>query len=223
MAEPARNFEQPHERTAKLHQLGLDEGTITDAVLRGFVARQSCTSFDPPSYPGTHQWAQTHRALRELTAPRDWTPDDSRNYSRVVSPDHSVAVTVATGDEHTGVRSTSERSVSEPRTKYQKGSETKTAVDTNVSIDQLSLWPREDAPAGETTTLRDLWMLLIATDKHEVRYELSRPNGQDAEGRVVSWSERIIFEPIDIDSIPVQRDDDEDEDEDGFDVPVERI
>jgi len=223
MAEPARNFEQPHERTAKLHQLGLNEKTITDAVLRGIVARQSCTSFDPPSYPGTHQWAQTHRALRELTAPRDWTPDDTRNYSRVVSPDRTVAVTVATGDDHTGVCSTPERPVSEPRTKYPKGTETKTAVDTNVSIDQLSLWPREDSPTPETPKLQDLWILLIATDKHEARYELSRPNGQDTEGRVVSWSERIIFEAIDIDSIPAKRDDDDDEGEDGFDVPVERI
>jgi hypothetical protein len=219
MAEPARNFEQPHERTAKLHQLHLSEATIRESVLRGFVRRQSCTAFHPPSYPGTVQWAETHQALRGLLAPRDWTPDDSRNYSRVVSPDRTFSVTVATGDGHTG-----KRGAAEPRTKYPKGSETKVAVQTNVNIDQLSLWPREDAPVAEMSAeLRDLWILLIATDEHEIRYELSRPNGQDTAGRVVSWSERIIFEPIDIDSISAQRDDEDDADDGGFDVPVERI
>jgi hypothetical protein len=219
MAEPARNFEQPHERTAKLHELRLSEATIREAVLRGFVHRQGCTPFHPPSYPGTVQWAETHSALRGLLVPHDWTPDDSRNYSRVVSPDRAFSVTVATGDEHTG-----RPGGTEPRTKYPKGSETRVAVQTNVNIDQLSLWPSENVSVVETPAqLRDLWILLIATDEHEIRHELSRPNGQDKDGRVVSWSERIIFEPIDIDSISKRRDDDDDADIDGFDVPVERI
>lgn len=209
MAEPARNFEQPHERTAKLHQLRLSEATIREAVTRGFVHRQGCTSFHPPSYPGTTQWAETHRALRELLAPHDWTPDDSRNYSRVISPDQTFSVTVATGNEHTG-----QPGAAEPCTKHPKGPQTKIAVQTNVNIDQLSLWPHENASAVETPPrLRDLWILLIATDEREVR----------SEGRVISWSERIIFEPIDIDSIPAQRDDDDHADDGGFDVPVERI
>lgn len=221
MAEPARNFEQPHERTAQLHALGLDEATIEAAVLRGFVARQSCTSFDPPSFPGTVQWAQTHRAVRELTVARDWTPDDTNNYSRVISPNREIAVTVATGDDHTGVRG-----AIEPRTKYPKGSETTLAVETNVHLEQLSLWPSPSSIKQDLKQLparQVLWMLLIATGEHEIRYELSRPKGQDEQGRVVSWSTRIIFEPIDIESIPARRDDDDDDNEDGFDVPVERI
>jgi hypothetical protein len=222
MAEPAHSFEQPHERVARLHELGLDEKTIETAVLRGFVARQTCTSFDPPSYPGTVQWAQTHRAMRELTAPLDWTPDDTRNFSRVVSPNRAVAATVATGDEHTGVRG-----ATEPRTKYPKGSETTLAVETNVHLEQLSLWPSPTARTQDTVEAKQqvLWMLLIATGEHEVRYELSRPKGQDEQGRVVSWSERIIFGPLDIDSIPTKNDDgnEDDDGDEGLDVPVERI
>lgn len=219
MAEPARNHEQPHERTSKLHELGLSHELIEGAVLRGFVARQSCTPLDPPSYPGIVQWGRTHRGMRELAVPQEWTADDSRNYSCIVSPDRSTAVTVATGNENTGVHGASE----EPRTKYRRGPQTAARVDTNVHIDQLALWPQEGKP--EQTDGQALWILLIATTKDEIRYELSRPNGQDQDGRVVSWSDRIVFDPIEIESIPTRspEDDDDDDGDAGFDVPVERI
>lgn len=228
MAELARSFEQPHERTSQLHSLGLKEATIHEAVLRGFVARQSCTPLDPPSYPGTVQWGETHRAIRLLTVPLEWTPDDSKNYSRIVSPNRMVAVTVATGDGFTGVRSKKGEMKIEPRTKYPKGSETTLAVETNVTLEQLTLWPQVRSIVKEQTQAgpqrQFLWILLIATDEHEIRYELARPKGQDEQGRVVSWFERIIFDPVDIDSIPSdRRDDDDDDNEGGLDVPVERI
>ena len=35
-----------------------------------------------------------------------------------------------------------------------------------------------------------------------MRYELSRPKGQSKDGRVVEWSERIIFPPYEIDALP---------------------
>jgi hypothetical protein len=214
MAEPARNFEQPHERTSRLHALGLDEKTLLGAVQRGLAARQTCTAFDPPSFPGYLQWAQTHRALRELLAPQDWTPDDSRNFSRVVNPDRTVAVTVATGDEYTGISGQKE-----PRTKYPKGSETDLAIEVNV--EQLTIWAEPSSVSAQPRSRRSTWMLLVATTAHEVRSELSCPSGQDESGRVVAWSERIPLSPIEIDALPM-RDDDEDEPP-AIDVPVERI
>jgi hypothetical protein len=220
MAEPARTFEQPHERSTGLHALGLQEAIIRVAVLRGLVARRSCTAFDPPSYPGTVQWAQTHRAMRELHVEQEWTPSDANNFSRLISPGGAVAVTVATGDEYTG-----RNGVLEPKTKYPKGTETKLAVEINAA--QLSLWPAPGSLVAVGGSRQALWVLLIATNAEEVRYELSRPRGQDEKGRVVSWSDRIIFEPIEIESIATQGQEDPDEDEDegtsGIDVPVERI
>lgn len=209
MAEPARSFEQPHDRNSKLFLLGLDEAIVEEMVLHGLTARQACSPFSPPSFPGTTQWAETTIASRQFLAPRDWTPDDSHNYSRVVSPDLKIAVAVSTGDERTGI------ATAEPRTKYTKGPETEAAVRAN----QLSLLETTEDTQCET------WILLIVTTELEVRYELSRPMGQDKSGRVVSWSERIIFPPIDIDSLP-GRDEDDDGDDDGLggiDVPVERI
>lgn len=225
MAEPARRIEKPHERAAQLHRYGLPtEATIVKAVRRGFIQRQSCLPVDPPSYPGTHQWAMTHRALRLLTITQDWTPDDRKNFSRTVSPDRTVAVTVATGDEHVGVRA----GEGEPRTRYPKGSEVSLAIETNVRLGfhQLSLLESEAvAEPDESPMDHVLWFLLITTTDTETRSELSCAAGQDEEGRVVSWSERIIFDPIDIDSLSKQRDDqnDDQDDEEGYDVPVERI
>ena len=217
MAEPARSFEQRHERTTRLHALGLDEKTLLEAVARGLAARQTCTSFDPPSFPGYLQWAQTHRALRELLVPHDWTPDDSRNFSRAVNPDRTVAITVATGDEYTGITGQNE-----PRTKYPKGSQTDLAIEVNVR--QLTIWPTTEAPvAGAQAQLQQAtWMLLIATTPHEVRAELSCPSGQDESGHVVAWSERIPLPPIEIDGLQIRSDDD-DESPPAIDVPVERI
>jgi hypothetical protein len=221
MAEPARSFHQPHERVTQLHQIGLPEKTIKTAVLRGFVARSSCTPFDPPSFPGTVQWAQTHRALRMLAVRQDWKPTDTHNYSRIISPDAKVAITVATGDEYTGIEGEGE-----PRTKYPKGSETTIAVETNVKLhQQLTLWPVPKVQNQKPTiTAQALWIVLVATTEDEVRYELSRPKGQDDQGRVVSWYDRIIFDPIEIGSIPSGNEDNDDDDgDDGVYVPVERI
>lgn len=214
MAEPARSFQQPHDRTTRLHALGLDEERILEAVRRGLTARQTCTPFDPPSFPGYLQWAQTHRALRELLVGRGWTPDDSRNFSRVVSPDATVAITVATGDENTGTIG-----LNEPHTKYPKGSQTDLAIEVNV--EQLTIWPTDVAPPAGRRSRQATWMLLVATTRHEVRSELSCPSGQDESGRVVAWSDRIPLPPIERDEIAVRNGDDASPPD--IDVPVERI
>lgn len=219
MAEPARIFEDPHERTAGLHALGLRGEVVRDAVRRGLIARRACTPFDPPSYPGTVQWAQTHRAMRELHAEQEWMPSDANNFSRIVSPNNAIAVTVATGDEYTGRNGSPE-----PKTRYPKGTQTRLAVQVNAQ--QLSLWQAPDAPVAVIPGARQaLWVLLIATTEREVRFELSRPKGQDETGRVVSWSDRIIFEPIQIETVAIneRQNDEDDEGTTGIDVPVERI
>ncbi|MGO9319187.1 MAG: hypothetical protein ACLQBY_00010 [Solirubrobacteraceae bacterium] len=197
--------------------MGLEEKTLIEAIERGLAARQTCTSFHPPSFPGTFQWADTHRALRELLVREKWTPDDSHNYSRVVSPDKAVAVTVATGDEYTGIAG-----AMEPRTKHPKGSQTDLAIEINVQ--QLTFLPiAEPGASTEPRARQATWILLIATTVHEVRAELSCPSGQDEMGHVVAWSERIPLPSIEIDTIPINRGDDDDDEPPAIDVHVERI
>lgn len=217
MAEPARNFEQPHDRNSRLYLLGLDEAVIEKIVLHGLAAKQACSPFSPTSYPGYTQWAETNIATRQFLAPKDWTPDDSHGFPRVVSPDGKIAITVSTGDENTGI------ATAEPRTKYPKGPETTSAVEVNsqMVLPGLALAKTpERAPASR----RETWMVLVTTNDFELRYELSLPKGQDKEGRVVEWAERIVFDPIEIESLPGRDDDGGDDDGiGGIDVPVERI
>jgi hypothetical protein len=89
---------------------------------------------------------------------------------------------------------------------------------------------RRLAPADCETELsavrpqRETWTLLIATTPEEVRYELSVGDDQDAKGRITSWSERILFPPLEIDQ-SIIRDQGDEDDGDGLgdiDVPVVR-
>lgn len=215
MAEPARNFEQPHDRNARLYALGLDEATVEEIALYGLRARQAVSPFAPPSFPGTTQWAETNVGARLLLVPKGWKADDTKNFSRIVSPSGKVAIFVATGDEHTGI------ATAEPRTKHPKGAETEAAVEKNAQAQLPGL-----ALASENAQVAETWAFLLCANDLEMRYEVSRPKKQDSEGRVTTWSDRIIFPPIDLESLPARDDDgggDDEDDDRGIDVPVERI
>jgi hypothetical protein len=217
MAESAHSFEQPDDRDSRLAVLGLDAIAIEKMVLHGLMARQACSPLAPPSYPGVTQWAETIVGSRLLLIPKGWVPNDAHNYSRIINPDATIAIVVATGDEQTGIAS------AEPRTKYPKGPETAAAVQANKQMEfpGLAIAALDKVAGSEIET----WILLPSTNDFEMRYELSRPKAQDKDGRVIAWSDRIIFPPIEIEGLP-GRDDkprtDDDGDE-GLDVPVERI
>jgi hypothetical protein len=214
MADPAHNFEQPHERDARLYVLGLDQATIEEIVIYGLKERQAVSPLAPPAFSGTTQWAETIVGARLTLIPKGWTRDDSHNFSRTVSPDERVAIVVATGDERTGI------ATAEPATRHPKGSETGAAVEKNAQIPLFSLG---NSPVPQCET----WVLLLCTTDLEMRYELSRPKKQNADGRITAWSDRIIFPAIDLESLPGRddegRDDDDDDGPEGIDVPVERI
>lgn len=216
MAEPARNFEQPHDRDSRLYVLGLDEATIVNIVLYGLKARQGVSPLAPPIFSGTTQWAETIVGARLMLVPKSWTHDDSRNFSRTISPDGRIAVVVASGDERTGI------ATAEPATRHSKGSETGAAVEQNAQFVIPGIDDPDLPPQCET------WVLLLCATDLEMRYELSRPKKQNADGRITAWSDRIIFPPIDLESLPGRDDEggDNDEDDDGPEgivVPVERI
>jgi len=222
MVEHARNYEQPHERTTRLHQLAVPEEVPLQVVLQGLAERQACTAYHTPAAPGTRQWEEMHVAFRMRLAPFDWAHTDAGNYSRVLSPDRSVAITVATGDHNTGlVKDDDLYGRVEPRTKYKKGRQTRVAVEANGQISMLS-GDNQPAPLTDTPARQQTWIFLVATTDDEVRYELSRPRSQDEKGYVVSWWERIIFPPVAIETVTTRIDDDDDGDE-PVEVTVERI
>ena len=91
---------------------------------------------------------------------------------------------------------------------------------------QLSLFDEIEPEMSEAEgrPQRETWTLLVATTSSEVRYELSLGETQDSEGRIIGWSERIIFPPLDITASSVGDDNgDGDDGSGGIDVPVERL
>jgi hypothetical protein len=217
VAEPHRIYEEPQDRAARLDQLDLTEQLMEDIVVYGAAARSACSPFHPPSYPGYAQWADMHHAARVRLVPAGWKADDSRNFSRVVHPDGHTAFTVATGDERTG-----KPGLPEPRTKYPRGRETVLAININRQLSLFDELEEEDAEAVMRPR-RETWTLLVATTESEVRYELSLGSSQDSDGRIIGWSERILFPALDMTAHTPDDDDDDDGGSGEIDVPVERI
>lgn len=214
MAEPARTFAATHERTSRLYQLGIKEETLREAIERGLDARKRCTDFHPPSAPGFYQWAETHVALRELLIPEGWKDDDAGGFSTVISPDGQLAITVATGDDRTG-----KEGLPAPETKYPRGPMTHSAIESNQQL-AMDLMGGIIFPEEEPHPKHQTWILLLSTRHNEVRMELSCPKAIGEDGRVDSWSERIILRPLDIEpTIPIPEDE---ADLPDIDVPVER-
>ncbi len=207
-----------HETISRLGELGLTEELLREAVSKGVDARMRCTAFDPPSFPGTAQWAATHRALRELLAPLGWKPDDRGGFSTVLSPDRQVAITVAAGTGRTG-----RAGLPAPTTKYRRGPMTHAAVQGNQLAMSLFGEPVNGHGHVEEDPLPCVtWILLVATEYDEVRIELSCPRDIDQTGQVVAWSERILVGALEVEATLRILPDDV-IDEEMIDVPVERL
>jgi len=174
----------------QLAHLGLDQDDLSEAVIRGALARSECTPNHPPLHAGFVTWSNTVCALREVLIPKGWDRSDEGNYSTVIHPSGKIAIAVATGDENTGNPNAN------PMTKSTKGPITRNAVAMNIH--QVSLFP-ELIPLLPTTQLegRITWLLLVSQQEGKVKSELSLPTS--CEGKVDGWKERLILPDIDLD------------------------
>jgi hypothetical protein len=182
-------IEDPLDVAARLSKLGLTVTDLAEAVKIGYLGRSTCTDNDPPSLPGVILWGHTTRGLREQLMPKRWEKSDAGNYSTVISPDHTIAIVVATGDDGTGKASRS------PKTSYPKGSATVAAVAVNRA--QLDLF---NANSTERQGGLMTWVLLVAHEAgYGVRSELSLPFEIGDDFRIEAWRERIILPPLEDD------------------------
>lgn len=201
--------------TNRINELGLDVGDLQETVRAAFIARSACTDLDPPYYAGMTMHAVAVRQLRLQLIPKRWKPSDLGNYSRVISPDGSIAIGVATGDEFTGVASES------PATRSPKGTRTIEALAANAH--QLGfeiLLPEGFALPEIKESDCTTWLLLMRVVGGQVQSELSHPFNIDDGRRVSEWRERIVLPRVDFDPtdrLPLETDEGVD-----FDVPVTR-
>lgn len=191
------NVYRKAEATTRLYQLGLTRDDLLRPVTVGLSYSFECTTFAPPSFRGLIAWGKTVESLRLELAMRDWTPNNARNYATVVHPDGTHAIGIASGDSATGTDL-------DPSTRSEKGTETKIAVQRNqlsfAEIDRFFPLPVSEA------TMQTWFLLYFADDETEnIRLELSLPRYMSPEGRVTTWLERILFDPIEFDSINASR------------------
>lgn len=190
MEDPAVWFNPTDVRSA-LARLGLTLDPFQEAAQAGFLARASRTANDAPNAPGTYQWNETLRVIREHLVSMHWMRSNLNGLPTVVNPDRTIAVSVSSGNEFTG------NPVRTPSTKYDKGPSTKGFVASNAT--QTELFPAYAISDEEVVILQSstiaTWTFLFVTDadNDEVRSELSLPVYIDDGGRINRWKERIIL------------------------------
>lgn len=192
---------------------GMAEEDLVDVVMQGLLARTTCSSHHPKTFPGLYQWAETVRALRDKTVPLGWGTRDHNNFPLSVHPSEKIVIAVQTGDRATGVRSEI------PSNRAPKGSTTEGAVFANQQ--QLRLF---DIPPLPPSELRGddsiMWVLLYHVAVDEIRFELSLPLNMVG-GKIRSWEERIVFQSVRFDSANIEIGDEHDDNTE-IDIDVER-
>lgn len=200
-------YSEPVSAAGKLHELGVREDVLQEAIQSGLQHAFACTRHDPPILPGILAWGKIMRHLRDRLVPGGWEMSNARNYATVIHPQGGFAVAVAAGDANTG------RPDLTPSTRTEKGPATRDAVHQNqlTFADVSESFPRPKKEPGKQT-----WLLLHYADEEaeEIRAELSLPVHMGAQGHVTAWRERIILRPIPFTTNPPE------EGEDGGDLDI---
>ena len=115
----------PFSMITALEKLDLSVPILHRAVESGYLAKANATPNHPPLYPSFVAWGDTICSLRNELIPRGWSKTNERNWPRVIHPSGEIALTVATGNEHTGSPNFM------PATKSTKGPSTIQAIEIN--------------------------------------------------------------------------------------------
>ena len=194
-------FSKPEESRDRLAELALDAVTFLQAIQRGQAIAAGYTPNHPAICRGISQWGEIVAALREQLLPRGWTRIDEDNLPLTVNATRTIAISVSTGDEATGIADAT------PSTRSTKGPRTANAVVVNAL--QLTLFGNVPLKPEELKRSNGVmtWILLFHRDvtAQETRFELSRPVKMDSDGHVDVWAERIIFasSPFGTDTLPL--------------------
>jgi len=187
-------FEHQH----ALESLGLTAGFLTEIGTRILGAYHQATPHDASSAAGSYAYFAAVRALRDVLSPQGWEPLRRYNLEMVTPPSRQIAVLPSSGDKYTGLDGI------EPRTKNEKGNQTKELV--GINRNQGFLFPEMepvDLPADPAKL--QTWVFLYHVDSllSEMRMELALPVHIDiTDSRVDQWKTRIKLPAIKFDHRP---------------------
>jgi hypothetical protein len=186
---------------AELEALGIPPGLPREAVDYARKDVATCTDNDVRAMRGFREYGLPMRFLRDELKPQGWKIGRKQNLEMVVSPNYSIAIISAAGDEHTGEPGEM------PCTRTEKGPRTKDRIEqTQLSLELPDLRePRNPIPKPGAM---QSWFLLYHRDrdKREIRIELSRGigftvlNNQTGHGLVSDFAPRLYIEPISLDA-----------------------
>lgn len=163
---------QPWDVRSRLREFGLTVELLHDALKAGFLARASCTAYDPVTTPGTDAWSRTNRRLRELLVPEGWRKDNPSNIPLTISDDFGVSMTATTGDDGTGIAGMT------PHTKSRKKGNAMAAALERNRQSGADLFPETLPEALRLAALTfeyPTWMLLFRMNDDEIWCEFSLP------------------------------------------------
>lgn len=195
----------------------LNEPLLREVNEHGYRARIEATELHPPTAAGSYHWHAAVFGIRSMLVGQGWKPEDSRNCPFIVSPDHTIAIVVMTGDSDTGCID------GYPTNQAEKGAVLKQAIANNQK--QLKLFNAGSVSSNlaNSKDATQLWVLLYhvtvgSNGKAEVRAELSLPS-QFERKKIIGWKERIILASILPDGETLMQDDTP---TGPIDVPIER-
>lgn len=182
-------YDAPAEIASRLEQLGVTEGVLREAIYQGHLHRTRLTLNHPRNFPGLVMWGEVVAALRDQLRPLDWVRQDVGSFPVTVNEPLNLAIAVASGDEATG------NPYAHPSNRSKKGRNTAEAIEANrqmVLFDEFLQQVKDDVGGNQT------WILMHYTDtaKGEIRFEFSLPAGIGDDGKITSWSERILLSSI---------------------------
>lgn len=187
-------------REAMLTEIGLPESVYLTALDKGDAAARNCGPDHPPIAAGFYRFSEIIVGLAVGSRPFGWTRRDYKNFSTIVSPEGSIAVAVASGDEGTGDLA------EEVSTRSRKGVATEEAVDLNFKLPYDERYVAENArivspePPKKTPSVT---YFLLHDRRDGIRYaELSRPMTIE-DGRIKTWEPRIPLRPQALDPIVI--------------------
>ena len=186
-------YDAPEEIASRLDQLGVTEVALREAIYQGHLQRTRLTLNHPRTFPGLVMWGEVVAALRDQLRPLDWIRQDVGGFPVTVKETLNLAIAVASGDEATG------NPYAHPSNRSKKGRHTVDAIESNrqmvLLFEEFMQDVKEDVEGTQT------WILMHHTDtsKREIRFELSLPAEIGNDGKITSWSERILLGSVSFD------------------------